>query len=394
MSRKNKNKNKNIDRKFPNSLLKKSDEKKLEYFRDYEVKHPILEEIYNKVSRLLKDLRPGSLILVYGSSGVGKTTLIIYLEKMIKNMLVKQLEHDKEMIPLVKVEAESPENGNFNWGTLYREMLNKLSAPANGEDVAFKTMFQSYAAFADKTKTPVNKLRYVLRRAIKRRHPKAVIIDEAQHFTILSSGRKLDNQPNVIKSFANQTKTTHILFGCYDLLPLRDLNGQLARRSENIHFRRYDNNIREDVRDFKNILWLFQNHLPLKETPDLVSEWKYIYTRTTGCVGLLKDWLYMGLSQALSEKSNTLEIRHLEETKKTTKQTLRLVDELLDGEGVLYEDLDKNKEDELEEKIWGNGPIKVIKNNGTIKEYRSKPKKRTVGERKPKRDPIGRRKSA
>jgi len=35
---------------------------------------------------------------------------------------------------------------------------------------------------------------------------------------------------------ANQTKIVHVLLGTYELLALRNLSGQLSRRSLDIHF--------------------------------------------------------------------------------------------------------------------------------------------------------------
>ena len=54
------------------------------------------------------------------------------------------------------------------------------------------------------------------------------MIDEAQHLGKIASGRRLLDQLDVIKSIANQTKTVHVLFGTYDLLAFRNLNGQLS----------------------------------------------------------------------------------------------------------------------------------------------------------------------
>ena len=73
--------------------------------------------------------------------------------------------------------------------------------------------------------------RYAVEQAVRYRRPVAVMIDEAQHLGKIPSGRRLLDQLDVIKSIANQTKTAHVLFGTYDLLAFRNLNGQLARRS-------------------------------------------------------------------------------------------------------------------------------------------------------------------
>jgi len=47
----------------------------------------------------------------------------------------------------------------------------------------------------------------------------------------------------------------------------------------------------EDITDFKRVLKSFSNAMPLRETPDLEKHWEYLYERSIGCVGIVKDWL-------------------------------------------------------------------------------------------------------
>jgi len=64
----------------------------------------------------------------------------------------------------------------------------------------------------------------------------AVIVDEGQHLVKVSSGAKLLDQLDWIKSMTNMTGVVHVLVGTYDLLDFRNLNGQAARRGHDIHF--------------------------------------------------------------------------------------------------------------------------------------------------------------
>jgi hypothetical protein len=63
-----------------------------------------------------------------------------------------------------------------------------------------------------------------------------VFVDEAQHLARISSGRRLSDQLDVIKSIANRTQTVHVLFGTYELMAFRNLSAQLSRRSMDLHF--------------------------------------------------------------------------------------------------------------------------------------------------------------
>jgi hypothetical protein len=138
------------------------------------------------------------------------------------------------------------------------------------------------------------------------------LVDEAQHLAKLSSGRKLQDQLDCLKSLAVRTNTVHVLSGTYELLILRGLSGQLSRRTRQIHFARYQSDSAEDQRDFKNVLWNFQIRMPLKSEPDLMSHWEFCYERSLGCIGLLKDWLTRTLAMGLSEKKPHITIKHLE----------------------------------------------------------------------------------
>jgi hypothetical protein len=183
--------------------------------------------------------------------------------------------------------------------------------------------------------TPAIELRCALESALLHRRPAAIFIDEAQHLTRMSSGRRVADQLEVIKSLASCTRTTHVLLGTYDLLTLRHLNGQLGRRSQDIHFRRYRAECAEDVRIFKNALLTFQKHLPLSDPPDLIAQWELLYERSVGCVGILKEWLERALVTALKDGSETLKGKHLESTALSATQCEKIVLEAHEGEKLL-----------------------------------------------------------
>src|SRR5258708_10619290 len=98
-----------------------------------------------------------------------------------------------------------------------------------------------------------------------------MLIDEAQHFSRIATGRRLQDQLDTLKSLSNLTGTLIVLFGSYELHDFRNLCGQLSRRSLDIHFPRYDIRVADDVEAFRNLLYTFQRELPLEEEPDLDS---------------------------------------------------------------------------------------------------------------------------
>ena len=84
----------------------------------------------------------------------------------------------------------------------------------------------------------------------------------------------------MVKSIANQTKTVHVLFGTYDLLAFRNLNGQLSRRSIDVHLSRYRADDSEDRQIFINVVRCFEKELPFDDEPDLVSDWEQMHAET------------------------------------------------------------------------------------------------------------------
>ena len=97
-------------------------------------------------------------------------------------------------------------------------------------------------------------LRWALEQALRHRRPTAFIVDEAQHFKRIASGRRLLDHMDTLKSLANLTGTTHVLIGTYELLGFAQLSAQLDRRSCEIHFPRYHIDIPEEMLAFKRVL--------------------------------------------------------------------------------------------------------------------------------------------
>jgi hypothetical protein len=171
------------------------------------------------------------------------------------------------------------------------------------------------------------------------------------------------------------------LLGTYDLLAFRDLNGQLSRRSLDIHFRRYSAESQEDVRVFKNAVLTFQRHLPLENQPDLLPLWEWLYERSVGCIGILKEWLDRALIAALAEGGKTLTARHLETTALSAGRCEKIAVEAQEGERQLLS-ADQVRPRLRELLGLGGNPAEPAVHK------KSQPR-RHVGQRNPERDLIG-----
>lgn len=197
----------------------------------------------------------------------------------------------------------------------------------------------------------------------------------------------------MIKSIANCTGTPHLLVGTYDLLAFRNLSGQLSRRSIDVHFGRYRADRPGEAAIFINILRSFAAQLPFAEPPDLVKDWEFLYERSIGCVGILKEWLVMALSSMVGRGANQLERKDLDACALSVTQCDKILSECIEGET------------RLEESDEGRLRLRVrlgLNGCGTVTAGQSRPQeaqaavdpprkaRRRPGQRRAKRDPIGR----
>ncbi|MGE0129312.1 MAG: AAA family ATPase [Blastocatellales bacterium] len=375
------------NQRFPRSLLGQSAVERRRYFRDYTIAHPHLAEVYGRLRDEMTTVDPGTLIFVCGPSGIGKTTLLHRVEQKLTEEMRVELEQDLNRVPIVTVEALSPETGNFNWKDFYRRLLIKLDEP--GIDRKIIPYLQA-AEYRDQKRlfiggrTAGTVLRHSAEQVLKHCRPVALCIDEAQHLASITSGRKLQNQLDCIKSLSNVTGIPIVLCGHYDLLVFRNLSAQLSRRSVDIHFRRYRADDKKELQAFKNVVWSFERHLPLEEQPDLVGQWDYLYERSLGCVGVLKLWLSKALAAAIKNGGQRLALQHLKGTALSISRCEKLLSDLREGEDLLSEP--KDAPHQLRIRLGLDSAPTHPMEAGTSATPRQK---RLPGQRRPSRDPIG-----
>jgi len=244
--------------------------------------------------------RPGTMVLVIGPSRVGKTTLIDLLAEQVLAYATPQLHQDPTYIPLARITALSPGSGRFDWIDYYKPLLRQLGNP-----------------FVDSPIAPIRprQMREALEAALLERKPLAILVDEAHHLAKVRSGRRLQDHLDHLKYFENLTGVSHVLVGTYEMRPFRNVNPQLACRSVDVHFPRYDITKEQDCQVFRSVLWALQRQLPVEEEPLLAEQlWEFLYARSIGCIGLLKLHLNRALNQALREGARTITETHLRQT--------------------------------------------------------------------------------
>ena len=369
------------------SLLAQPPSVRLQYFKDFAVAHTLLVETKNRLLEAITESAANSLIIVSGPTGVGKTTLLTKIRQLLSARALEEVTPDPAWLPVVSMEATPPESHRFSWRSHFKRLLLAMDEPLvshkrrmNPVDRTAHTM----PPFPDDRGATAD-YHYAVEQALRYRRPKAVLIDEAQHLFALASGRSLEDQLNVLKSLANRSNTVHVLCGTYELLRVRNLSGQLSRRSIDIHFPRYDVAKASDHRTFVKILQTFGEQMPLPEPPDLVRTWEYLYERSIGCVGILKDWLVKGLSTAIRQSAPTLTIKHLEKHALSVSQCDRLIEEAARGEAQFREDADALGR--LRLRLGFPEPARSKANSANAAADR--PRQQHPGQRYPKRDVVG-----
>lgn len=306
--------------------------KRLEHFRNFTMAHPRLVEARDELADAIDGAAPGSLVFVLGPTGVGKTTLRMKVENLLMRQMAPAMAADPGRLPFVSIEVVPPDTGRFRW----RDYFSRLLAAMNEPLIDFKTLRGVGCTQALSTlpsRVGGGELGYAVEQALRHRRPPVVFVDEAQHLARIASGRRLSDQLDVIKSIANRTETVHVLLGTYELLAFRNLSAQLSRRSMDLHFQRYRADSTEDRQVFRSVLLTFQKQLPFAEAKtDLMAIWEFLYERSVGCVGILKEWLMRACVRAIKHGAATLSLEHLEKTALSISQCEKVLAESREGE--------------------------------------------------------------
>jgi hypothetical protein len=358
---------------------------RVQYFKDLTIAHPSLVEAKDRLMEAINESPPNTLIIVLGPTGVGKTTLLMKIRQLLSDIAAEN--PDPGHLPVVAIEAAPPESQRFSWRSHFKRLLVEMSEPLvdckRRLNLADRTL-QTMAAYPNDRGVTAD-YHYAVEQALRYRRPRAVLIDEAQHLFARSSGHSLEDQLNVLKALANRGNTVHVLCGTYDLLRIRNLSGQLSRRSIDIHFRRYNVTQAADRHTFGKILQTFAEQMPFAEQPDLIAHWEYLYERSIGCVGILKDWLTKGVCMAIRKSAPTLTIRHLEKCALSTAQCDRLIEETMRGEAQFTEENDASLRLRLRLGFPEHKRLPEKPPTGVI----DRPGRPRPGLRCPKRDPVG-----
>jgi hypothetical protein len=350
---------------FPPELLGRPCRERLKFFREKIIKHPEIERVCEEILCAVEDFAPGSLIICCGPPGVGKSTVSKKVEEVLTEQRRVELENDPGALAVVSMRLKSPQNGNFDWKKHYfKPLLVATEEPLVDKKIDMSPWAPHHASNMRLIASPRadgDAYRDACEDALTHRNPTAVLIDDAQHAGVISSGRRQVDQTNTFKSVADRTEVTHVLFATYEFLSFRNLNGQVSRRSTDIHFLRYRAHYRQERDAFINVIYTFQRWLALEDMPVFVKpdstcpDWEYFYEHSLGCVGVLKDWLTRAYSLALREGAKTLTFDHLDRRALSVSALTQLLAEITAGEDEMEESVEKRRLLRADLKLEGSG---------------------------------------
>lgn len=369
-----------------------SRQEKLDLFRDCTVVHPHLRKAYEEFRDAANNPGGASVIFLFGPTGVGKTTLLRQIIKVMVSEKTARLERDLNYLPVATAEARAPESGSFDWKVYYQSILASLAeSPASDYPIPNRSKLKKSKSDQRNVGSKNSHLSTLREQVIvNMRHRELVVFltDEAQRFSKLASSSKQQVQMDALQSMASMTNTLHGLFGTYELLEFRNLSGQLSRRSIDIHFPRYQADCDSDLVEFQRVLKSFGEKMTLEKAPELEIHWEYFYERSIGCVGILKDWLTQAYRKALDESASTLREHHWQPYAPSIAQCLQIAAEAIEGEKAFQ--FESGEMSLLRQKLGLSKASSSSVSSDTLSVVTSSKKtKGRPGVRQPNRDVIG-----
>lgn len=373
---------------------------RLDQFKAFAARHPYLDQVEHEVLHTIWEPAGCAYLLVYGPSGVGKSTMIHHIVQRLNTA-----EGGAGHRPLLLLEVRPPDGALFHRTDYYRTALRRLGQTTFERrtmvDLNTEPTWEKKGARRTASRYHDDpELRYALEEALRTHHVRAVILDEAQH--LMQGGQMATalDQLDWIKSMTNVTGVLHILLGTYSLVHFCNLNGQTARRGLEVHFPRYHVRAESDCQAFRNVLLTLLAQVPLTvDQAALLQHWSYFYARSLGCVGVLKEWLVRATALALREGSAALTLLHLERRALSDAKCARMAADIQEGEQALhYSEAHRQRLFAL----LGMNDMPSLTSAPAIPlppaelaraEVRAAPPhppvRRRVGQRQPHRDPVG-----
>jgi hypothetical protein len=163
----------------------------LEKFKRKIIGHSLLKAAYSKIMDLIEEPADVEVAAVIGPTGVGKSTLLERVNQEVVKQNAATMAANTGFMPVIVVDAPAPESGSFSWREMYLRILIALKEPACDWQLALKQRELGKPSVVRLSSLNAIELKGRVESAFHHREVKVLLIDEAQHFGKMASGRRL-----------------------------------------------------------------------------------------------------------------------------------------------------------------------------------------------------------
>jgi hypothetical protein len=198
---------------FPRELLEQPVSVRIHYFATKIVAHRRLKEAYDDLIHTIQHPAGTSLILAYGPTGVGKTTLRLRAEKQIAADAAANPYADPGQVAYAGIDAAAVGGRYFEWKDYCFSGLKALDEPFLKDKVTYELhgihRDEQGRLVIERKQVSTTDMWRILLKTMIHRHPYAFFLDEAQHLKRVASGQRLLEQMDALKSLATMSKRHH-----------------------------------------------------------------------------------------------------------------------------------------------------------------------------------------
>lgn len=254
-------------------------------------RHPHLAVTHEQTMEVLTSPADHPFVLVVGPGGVGKTALITLLDNALHFEARADMEADPSLRPAIVVDAPAASTAQFDFVELWVRVIAAAERPPDGVvGLSVLALGKVAALSGARGDRPKDMFRLAVQ-ACRNRGVRTILLDEANHLSVLAGSARAPEQLDKLKDFANAAGVRILLVGAFPVLAFRDISFQVARRIRTVPFLNYDATKTRELAAFRSaasqLLGVMEG-VSVALDDELVA---YLYEGTAGCVGNLRNWL-------------------------------------------------------------------------------------------------------